>query len=1066
MLSRVWFFSALLILTGACCIHSNAQKPDWIRGADPVSGVYGESLSKRMVVHPDGNVFVIGQYFGSLYFSAELVTAPSNTLSDIFLAKYAPNGNLIWVKQLTVSDLYYANRPMDIKVDRDGNLIFSGSCLTPSSILGSNKGTGPFIAKIDKDGNRKWVYFPPLSGGAIREYDNGRRGNRIGFDKDHNICWLIDQTNESKLTGGLEVWRFAPDGTKLSNKVLTHSPSYYRPNLEGFSVDHEGNFTVSGTFESSIAFIGGPSLIANGSNVNRNQFFLARFTADGQFLWVVYSSGARNHISTHTVDNVGNIYVALTFFAGGLIHTPSESIPGASENQLVLARISPDGKVEWMNPFPASVVGSIPLLGNIEDISFAADGLLYVTGSVSGYEFRYQSYVRSVVRYSTYVLKIDTKGNFRGVYVGEPEDLSTSPNGAQVYSYQSTVDSDGNIYTHGNFIEKQVWSCVPAVAPQPSFFLLKHIAAQSPVRTISGPGTICAGTQITLSTQLVSNGVLYKWFMPGNDVPVPGELLKNSITMVGSQAFDRKPVIVSLTDACDEYFAEPYVLDIPAPPESPTVLGEEMVCPGTASDYQVEDFHADFRYVWTLPGEVSASTLAGAGGTFIFSPDFRVGDVKVSVANACGAANTTFRIVGDVTPPETPQHILGSENVCAGSTEHYSIQDVDGGLDYQWTLPHGISAPSLSETGGTFFFSSDFHSGDVTISVSDGCLSSDTTFVIKVHDKPSAPELGGSKEICPGFIPLQLSITQGTSTLSYFWELPPLISFNPLYSTGGATLNALADNSFVSGKIKVRTVGHCEMSDVSTVLIIRAPKPGAAQPPTGIEEICTEPQKKIRYTTSPIPHATTYIWKIPDLFGARTEMTTEPYIDLEAQVTGTSELIINGNDRCGTDGASASILISAFAPLTPEISISSCDATITASGADTFSWYLNGKLLPQISGSELILSDSGVYHVEAENFCGLKQSNKIRAYPIAPSDVLIPNIITPNGDGANDVLILEKPLSNSRVSIVSRWGEEIYFSPDYQNLWTAEGLSAGTYYLTVHHPCIPGGYKGWLTVMK
>jgi gliding motility-associated-like protein len=113
-----------------------------------------------------------------------------------------------------------------------------------------------------------------------------------------------------------------------------------------------------------------------------------------------------------------------------------------------------------------------------------------------------------------------------------------------------------------------------------------------------------------------------------------------------------------------------------------------------------------------------------------------------------------------------------------------------------------------------------------------------------------------------------------------------------------------------------------------------------------------------------------------------------------------------------------------------------------------------------------MLSDSGRYHVEVENFCGVKKSNVIQAYPVSMSGVLIPNIITPNGDGINDFLVIDRSLPNSRINVVSRWGESVYSSVNYQNLWNAPDLAPGTYFLTISNPCLPQGYKGWLSVIK
>ncbi len=81
--------------------------------------------------------------------------------------------------------------------------------------------------------------------------------------------------------------------------------------------------------------------------------------------------------------------------------------------------------------------------------------------------------------------------------------------------------------------------------------------------------------------------------------------------------------------------------------------------------------------------------------------------------------------------------------------------------------------------------------------------------------------------------------------------------------------------------------------------------------------------------------------------------------------------------------------------------------------------------------------------------------------------LFIPNIITPNGDGKNDVFIIRNIhlYPGSALTIYDRWGKKVYFQSDYGGGWGAEGLSAGVYYYTlaVNRDT---AYKGWVNVVR
>ena len=72
---------------------------------------------------------------------------------------------------------------------------------------------------------------------------------------------------------------------------------------------------------------------------------------------------------------------------------------------------------------------------------------------------------------------------------------------------------------------------------------------------------------------------------------------------------------------------------------------------------------------------------------------------------------------------------------------------------------------------------------------------------------------------------------------------------------------------------------------------------------------------------------------------------------------------------------------------------------------------------------------------------------------VSPADeCLIPNVFTPNGDGVNDAFEIPclYALENSRLSVFNRWGDQVYYSDQYQNQWDGthqgEFLPDGTYF--------------------
>lgn len=111
------------------------------------------------------------------------------------------------------------------------------------------------------------------------------------------------------------------------------------------------------------------------------------------------------------------------------------------------------------------------------------------------------------------------------------------------------------------------------------------------------------------------------------------------------------------------------------------------------------------------------------------------------------------------------------------------------------------------------------------------------------------------------------------------------------------------------------------------------------------------------------------------------------------------------------------------------------------------------------TGSEMLLSPITTTTYEIVSVLGsLSQQFKVIVddanCPSIKPELIVFDVITPNGDGRNEVFKIEniehyKPVG---VLIYGLWGELVYESEDYQNDWTGDGLPDGGYYYIVQLP--------------
>ena len=144
---------------------------------------------------------------------------------------------------------------------------------------------------------------------------------------------------------------------------------------------------------------------------------------------------------------------------------------------------------------------------------------------------------------------------------------------------------------------------------------------------------------------------------------------------------------------------------------------------------------------------------------------------------------------------------------------------------------------------------------------------------------------------------------------------------------------------------------------------------------------------------------------------------------------------------------------------------------ITAVGTFDFSeWFFEGETTNQVTESLNVMAE-GYYTAKLSTTegCLLELTSSFIEVNtiIEPTDsisiVIVNGVMTPNGDGLNDVLLIkdfDNIIDPIILTVYNRWGKIIHYDENYDNLWNAtrdgKELPSGTYYYYVQG----GGKKG------
>lgn len=113
------------------------------------------------------------------------------------------------------------------------------------------------------------------------------------------------------------------------------------------------------------------------------------------------------------------------------------------------------------------------------------------------------------------------------------------------------------------------------------------------------------------------------------------------------------------------------------------------------------------------------------------------------------------------------------------------------------------------------------------------------------------------------------------------------------------------------------------------------------------------------------------------------------------------------------------------------------------------------------------MAQEGIYTFAVMDFCNQYAEDSV-SLSLITCEVSAPNVMTPNGDGVNDVLSFSglQYHPNSELYVYNRWGNLIHSDMNYQNNWDGAGLADGLYYYVLRFTdgTVPGEIHGHINI--
>lgn len=379
-MKQKWFFCVIIVIcvvTLFIFCDANAQYYTWAKqagGADADSGW-------AITVQNDNIILLTGPFEMTATFGdpgGYYTTLTSAGYADMFLAKYDPDGNLIWAKRAGGSE---SDAGKGIALLPDGGILVVGwFWFTATFGQGEENQTSLtsagsydiFLARYNPDGSLVWV--KRAGGGGEDESDcivafpDG--SSLIAGDFYINATFGPGESGEVYLTSegydDIFIASYNPDGTLVWVKT---AGGIYSDTAYGICALSDGSFFITGWFRDTAVFGKGEPAETHLTADGFTDIFIAHYNPDGSLVWAKRAGGVDwdwgYKIAALTDGSslvVGTFSGSATFGDAGDIQT---TLLSNGNEDIFIAKYKTDGRLAWVKQaggLLADGVGNVAVL--------------------------------------------------------------------------------------------------------------------------------------------------------------------------------------------------------------------------------------------------------------------------------------------------------------------------------------------------------------------------------------------------------------------------------------------------------------------------------------------------------------------------------------------------------------------------------------------------------------------------------------------------------------------------------------------------------------------------------